>query len=98
VLAPVRFLSRARALRTPLVALVFLLPALLAAQEVPVHVNGETGVQTGRPAIYNGQYVLQQTTFGFFWLDTLALTGGHVQAISVCVAELPPSDSPYVLA
>lgn len=60
--------------------------------DVPVTVNGIASL-TGQSAIYNGQYVLWQTDFGFLWLDTVALTAGHIQAEGYCVASTPPSNS-----
>src|SRR6266851_3398224 len=94
----IRPLKGSTALRASLIALTFFLPALLPAQQVTVTLpSGKTTVN-GISTLYNGQYAIRQTTFGFLWLDTVALTGGHVQAISVCVAGLPPSDSPYNLA
>ena len=34
--------------------------------------------------IYNGQYAIQKTDFGFLWLDTAALQAGMVQVESKC--------------
>jgi hypothetical protein len=82
-----------------LIALMLFLPRLSMAQNVSVTVDGVVGIITGQPAIYNGNYVLQMTEYGFFWLDTAALSGGHVQAVSKCVSGFPPSDTGfYVLA
>ncbi len=80
-------------------ACLLLLPGILPAQSVSVDPGGIVGITTGVPPKYSGQYVLQQTEYGFFWLDTSALRGGHVQAVSKCSGGLPPSDSGfYVLA
>jgi len=87
-------------LRTPLAGLVFFLPGLLSAQSVPVSTSGTVAVTSGIPPVYNGKYVLQQSDYGFFWLDTTTLTPGHVQAVSKCGVGVgaPPSDSNlYVL-
>ncbi len=82
-----------------LITLMLLLPGLSMAQNVFVSVDGVVGIINGQPAIYSGKYVLQMTEFGFFWLDTAALLGGHVQAVSKCVSGFPPSDTGfYVLA
>ena len=61
----------------------WLVAAVGVAQTVPVAVNGYITVQ-GVPAIYNTQYVMKQTDFGFLWLDTVAMSGGQVQALSKC--------------
>src|SRR6185369_16610409 len=45
------------------------------------------------PPIYNGRYVMKQSDFGFFWLDTVTLAPGHVQAESKCGGFQPPSDT-----
>ena len=75
-----------------LIALMFLLPPLLPAQNVPFTSNGIMTV-TGVLPVYNGPYVIQQSDYGFFWLDTSTLLPGHVQAVSKCISSLPPSDS-----
>ena len=75
-------------------ALLLLLPAVLPAQSVTVDTGGIVGI-TGVPPIYSGPYVLQQTEFGFFWLDSAALAGGHIQAVSKCSGGFPPSDTGY---
>ena len=87
-----RALNALRALWIPAAMLLFLLPTLLSAQDVPYTGNGIMTV-TGSVPIYNGPYVLQQSDYGFFWLDTSTLRPGHVQAVSKCVSSLPPSDS-----
>src|SRR6266498_410527 len=87
-----RALNALRALWIPAAMLLFLLPTLLPAQDVPYTGNGIMTV-TGSVPIYNGPYVLQQSDYGFFWLDTSTLRPGHVQAVSKCVSSLPPSDS-----
>jgi len=75
------------------------LPRLSMAQNVSVTVDGVVGLINGQPAIYSGRYVLQMTEYGFFWVDTAALSGGHVQAVSKCVSGFPPSETGfYVLA
>ncbi len=82
-----------------LIALMLFLPTLSLAQNVSVTVDGVVGLINGQPAIYSGKYVLQMTEYGFFWLDTAALSAGHVQAVSKCVTGFPPSDTGfYVLA
>ena len=91
-----RSLSAFRALGRPVALLLFFLPTLLSAQTVPVSAGGIVGI-TGVSAIYVGQYVLQQTEYGFFWLDTTALTGGHIQAVSKCVGGFPPSDTGIIV-
>jgi hypothetical protein len=73
-------------------ASVTLCGASLSAQDVPVTTGGIISV-AGIPPIYNGQYVLQTTDFGFLWLDTVALRGGLVQAESSCAPGMPPSNS-----
>ncbi len=78
-----------------LFALIVSLPALLPAQNVSVDTDGVVGVITGVPPLYSGHYVLQMTEFGYFWLDTSSLVGGHVQAVSKCSGGFPPSDSGY---
>ncbi len=90
-----RSLKGLRTLQMPLAMLLFFLPTLLAAQTVPVSTSGIVGVITGAPPIYTGQYVLQMTEYGFFWLDTAAPSAGHVQAVSKCVSGFPTSDSGY---
>ncbi len=94
-----RSMTLLRALQTTAAGLLFFLPTVLSAQSVPVNTAGIVGVTSGVPPIYTGQYVLQMTEYGFFWLDTTALAGGHVQAVSKCVSGFPPSDTGiYVLA
>lgn len=89
VFARITSLPRAKAL---LVALAFFLPALLRAETVPYQVNGLVSL-TGGPPIYNGRYVIKQSDFGFFWLDTVTLSPGHVQAESKCGGFQPPADT-----
>ena len=72
--------------------LLFLLPTLLLAQNVPFTSNGIMTV-TGVLPVYNGPYIIQQSDYGFFWLDTSTLRPGHVQVVSKCISLLPPSDS-----
>ena len=54
-----------------------LLPAVLSAQTVQVSAGGIVSVGGVLP-LYNGQYVMQKTDFGFLWLDSVALQGGYV--------------------
>src|SRR5262249_20432098 len=80
-----------------LLLLALLAPASAAAQSVPYTSNGLVSITGGDP-IYNGKYVIKQSDFGFFWLDTQALEPGHVQATGKCNGFSPPSDSGiYVL-
>jgi hypothetical protein len=64
--------------------------ASLSAQQVPYTAPGTTSL-TGVPMIYNGQYAIQKTDFGFFWLDTAALHAGLVQVESKCGVGQPPA-------
>ncbi len=98
VFPKIRFPRNSGTLRAPLIALMLLLPAFMLAQDVPVTVGGQTIPQIAVPPVYNGKFVLQLSTWGFFWLDTETLTAGHVQVISLCLASFPPSDSGYYLA
>ena len=88
----IRSLGSSRSLRALPIALMFLLPAFLPAQNVPVTTSGSLSV-AGIPPVYNGQYVLQTTDFGFLWLDTVALQGGLVQVESKCGIGLPNSNT-----
>src|SRR5512132_2443239 len=72
VFARSRSLNAFRALRIPVAMLLFLLPTLLSAQDVPYTGNGIMTV-TGVLPVYNGPYVIQQSDYGFFWLDTSTL-------------------------
>src|SRR5713226_9642910 len=81
--------ARPRVPCTPLL-LLLLLPAVLSAQTVPVNAGGNVSVG-GVPPVYNGQYVMQKTDFGFLWVDTVALQGGHVQVESKCGLGQPLS-------
>ena len=48
--------------------------------------------------IYNGQYAIQKTDFGFLWLDTASLQPGMVQVESKCgVGQPPAATGLYVL-
>jgi hypothetical protein len=67
--------------------------AALSAQDVPVTTSGIVSVTNSLPPIYNGQYVLQTTDFGFLWLDTVALRSGLVQAESSCAPGMPNSST-----
>jgi PKD domain-containing protein/List-Bact-rpt repeat protein len=67
-----------------------LLPGGLSAQTVNVSAGGIISLG-GVPPIYNGQYVIQKTDFGFLWLDTVALQGGLVQVEAKCGTGQPPS-------
>src|SRR5262249_40794773 len=78
------------ATRIALLPLVFLFPTLLPAPYVPVTTAGPVSL-VGGSSIYNGQYVLSASEFGFFWLNTAALQGGQIQAISKCSPYWPDS-------
>ncbi len=93
LLSQIRSLRLSKASRFSLSILAFLLPAFAWAQDVPVTVNGIISVISSDPPIYNGQYVLQTTDFGFLWLDTVALTSGLVEAEAKCGVGQPPSNS-----
>jgi hypothetical protein len=67
------------------------LKSILAAQDVPVTTGGIISIASGIPPVYNGQYVIQTTDFGFLWLDTVALRSGLVQAEAKCGVGQPPS-------
>ena len=84
--------SLGRAVRAPLASLMLLAPAFALGQAVPYVANGLVSI-TGGPAIYNGRYVIKQSDFGFFWLDTVTLSPGHVQAESKCTGFQPTSDT-----
>src|SRR6266404_2085741 len=92
VLFPIRSFG-SRALRTPLAGLMFFLPAFAVAQTVPVTTSGVVSLTSALPPIYNGQYVLQTTDFGFLWLDTTALRGGLVEAEAKCDSGQPLSST-----
>src|SRR6266542_2849168 len=81
---------RPKVARTPPLLILLLLPAVLSAQTVQVNAGGNVSVG-GVPALYNGQYVMQKTDFGFLWVDTVALVGGHVQVESKCGLGQPIS-------
>jgi hypothetical protein len=83
---------RVRRLRWLRAFLLLFLPGLAAAQTIPYTANGVVSI-TGLGPIYNGKYVIKQSDFGFFWLDTSTLTPGHVQAESKCTGFQPPSDT-----
>jgi hypothetical protein len=59
---------------------------------VPYQANGLVSLTGGGP-IYNGRYVIRQSDFGFFYLDTITLSPGHIQAESKCGGFQPPSDT-----
>jgi hypothetical protein len=80
-------------LRVALVVLMSVLPTVVSAQNVAVTTPGIVSVTSALLPIYNGQYVLQTTDFGFLWLDTVALKGGLVEAESSCAPGMPPSNS-----
>ena len=87
----------ARSLRGLLASLIFLLPGLAVAQIVPYTAKGFVSV-TSIPPVYNGQYVLQATDYGFFWLDTVALKAGLVQVAAKCDLGLPtPVTNIYIV-
>ncbi len=90
VFQPTPSLSASRAFRTALAAALILLPALLAAQTVTFSSGGIVSIGGVSP-IYNGQYVIQKTDFGFFWLDTVALQAGNVQVEAKCGTGQPAS-------
>src|SRR5262249_9620717 len=53
---------------------------------------------TGVPMIYNGQYAIQKTDFGFAYLDTASLSTGMAQIESKCgLGEPVPDTGIYVL-
>jgi PKD repeat protein len=83
-----RSLNDSRPLRLALLILMFFLPALLPAQDVPVTIVGGTSNPLSNQ-IYFGQYVAQTMDLGFIWLDTAALTGGHVPVLGKCNAGIP---------
>ena len=85
-------LEASRSLRKAVVALMFLLPAILTAQEVIYTAPGIISVG-GVPPIYNGKYVIQKTDFGFMWLDTTSLQPGLVQGEAKCGVGQPASDT-----
>jgi PKD repeat protein len=89
----IRSLRIRRVFRFPLFALAFLAPAFVAAQDVPVTVNGIISVTSALPPIYNQKYVLQTTDFGFLWLDSAALQAGLIEAEAKCGVGQPPSNS-----
>ena len=95
VLPQIHSLKGSRILLLPLSVLAFFWPALLSAQDVAYTASGVVSVIISTPPIYNGQYVLQTTDFGFFWLDTVSLSAGLVEAESKCGVGLPPSDSNF---
>ena len=92
VLSRIGSFSGPGALRKALTALAFVAPVFLQAQTITFQTNGIVSL-TGGPPIYNGQYVLKETDFGFLWLNTATLEPGHVQAESKCNGYQPPSDS-----
>ncbi len=79
-----------RTLATAVAAVLLLLPAYLSAQTVTVSTGGIVSLG-GVPPVYNGQYVIQKTDFGFLWLDTVALQGGIVQVEAKCGTGQPSS-------
>jgi hypothetical protein len=64
--------------------------ASLSAQQLPFTSPGNISL-TGLPMIYNGQYAIQKTDFGFLWLDTAALQAGLVQVEAKCGVGQPHS-------
>lgn len=76
---------------------VTLFAASLSAQQLPYTSPGTISL-TGVPMIYNGQYAIQKTDFGFLWLDTTALQAGLVQVEAKCGVGQPVSKTGlYVL-
>lgn len=71
-------------------ASVTLCGASLSAQQVPYTAPGIISL-TGVPMIYNGQYAIQKTDFGFLWLDTTSLQAGLVQVEAKCGVGQPVS-------
>jgi hypothetical protein len=64
--------------------------ASLSAQQLPYTAPGNISL-TGLPMIYNGQFAIQKTDFGFLWLDTAALRAGLVQVEAKCGVGQPPA-------
>src|SRR5262249_23761065 len=90
VLVQTPSLRGSRVLRAMLAVVLLALPLAAFGQEVVVATGGIVSV-SGQPIIYNGQYVIQKTDFGFLWLDTVALIGGLVQVEAKCGVGQPPS-------
>lgn len=63
---------------------------IVSAQQLPYTAPGIVSV-TGVPMIYNGQYAIQKTDFGFLWLDTTALLAGTVEVEAKCGLGQPNS-------
>ena len=64
--------------------------ASVSAEQVPYTTPGIVSL-TGVPLIYNGQYAIQKTDFGFLWLDTTALRAGTVEVEAKCGLGQPVS-------
>lgn len=88
-LRQVRLGFRRAALHTPLLSsvLFFILAGILAAQTVDVSVPGIVSLSSTK--IYTGKYVAHATDGGFIWLDSVAMTGGFVQAVGHCGVGTP---------
>src|SRR5262249_22296808 len=69
-----------------------LISGLVSAQEVTFSPGGVASI-TGVPIIYNGQYVIQKSDFGFFWLDTVALQAGLVEVEAKCGVGMPAAQT-----
>jgi len=99
LIQPRRLAAGSRRVKLGFLLSLLFLPAVLSAQDVHYTAPGSIGLTVGT-AKYNGQYVLIQSDFGFFWLDLTNPNNpfpGHVQAISKC-APWPPSDSNYYVS
>jgi hypothetical protein len=73
------------------------LPAALFAQDVPYALSG-VGWAPGGPYYSDDQrYVVWQSDFGFFTLDTQTLTAAHVQAENKCGFSPPAASNFYLV-
>ncbi len=86
----IRSLGSSRSLRNVLIPLLLVLPAVLPAQEVPYTAPGIISLGAAA-AIYNGNFAIKKTDFGFLWLDTTSLQPGLVQVEAKCGTGQPPS-------
>lgn len=69
-----------------------LLTALpLYATTVAVTTSGIISMGPPSTVVYNGQWVMQKTDFGFLWLDSTNLVGGLVQVQAKCGVGQPAS-------
>jgi PKD repeat protein len=87
-----RSLGNSTSLRNALIPILFLLPVVLPAQEVPYTAPGIISLGAALP-VYNGKYAIKKTDFGFLWLDTTSLQPGLVQVEAKCGTGQPPSDT-----